>query len=1580
MAAWRYRPRRKRAAEAIFSGVLRAFGAGSKREDPGKLGSAAQELGQLQAQLQEAQQKLNPLKNVRQEFVQRTAAQKIMQEVLEKLSPAEVDVDRAEEATEMLKHEGLSKESELMVQAQQAVAKAGDHIGAVMRFIETKKKTAVGLAKEELSKMEERARQQSVQRLADLKSSQKEASERVGLEVLVKEASEKLATVAETVSKAADAEGPFLMGVEENGLLGNRAKPKTKEELPLDETLAAVKVGVLELYLGRACSTASRKPSAMAWRWMWRLLLCLVLAPFVLFMVMEKEEPDLEASPTQRARMRAGCSLAFLVFYYFWTVRHYEPLKHVPPDHRSADILEDSPVCICRHVSLPNCMLSFYCEYARNAHTLEKTGMAAYWQGALASLCCLPCTLLYFQNGVRKAMGAGRVDPLAGCVYAFCCPWCLVAQQAEALDTATGQHLQAFLQVGRGARPRFGFGTEEEQEARYAARDQPGASSPRGVPSASCVGEALAGRTERRRMAVETASTAANTAASIARMFIATPAIRSARMCQHTQESRVIMESCSTARKLVEAKRFTPELGKEAQTKLKAFQSDLETHTKRLNELKKSTAERKKAVTVREAEHEVKKAEDLAKEVAKAAEPLEDEKLAQLSSELIKYEARLRAVATEIGGLALGMGGKYKKISASVESRLAAKKAIEDCSAKVKAVEQKFERLTELSEAIDGEKASRARRLRADRAPIARRARRDKEEGKEPDISKDSKEKVQKALKEAEAAAAEMQAMRFTDMQIKIQPAASKEVEKLKPRLEELQQSLDKTVSGMRPSTPERETHTGGERSEKAIVDSIVKDSEHRVKEVEEAMKKLEEAEKPFKAEQEIPAEQVSESLSALEGAAQAATQALSGAKTFVGAARQGARRGAEKLVAGGWRAVKKLAARRLAEAPKKAAEEQLNVVVTRLDELKAMNEQKQAPVLHSLGLAKDLVKKEVEGKVIEAEKKVQLAEEATAELAKLIQSEAEEEKPEGAAELPADQVKSNCEKAKWAAVSRVGSAQQEARTSVTSAQKLLLSRQRDAKNGSGPPNLLEDINKQLENLTKMLTSLDKQKSTLRDQEHKYVAQKLQKDVMTLAATEEAKLAKLYPVAEELVASLGGDQANPLAAMESCQKDLTTAQESLADTMSKIKEKMEGIKGQTLPKGGYLAEARNGLVKLKVKGLTADALFKQLSNGEPEVKQANLRAFVEKIPDSPVKASQLDLALDKFASGMSKLNVLEMVQEFKRCVKEVALTNTLEVKDGKTVRKLGLGEVLEVLETGRKDEVTGLSRLRCRALVDLKEGWVTVEGNAGSSFLEPCRKPYFCCEHESVLQQTFESNSATLKTLQVGEVLELAEGPRKENPPGVMRVKAKTLKDGKVGFLTCKDVAKEYWRPAKVMVCKQSIALTTGFDIAAGKAVRKLEVGEALDILEGPSEDAVRSLSRAKVLAKKDGQEGWLTIKGNQGTSYAEESERHYICSESIVLEAKFATGSTEVRRVEEGELLEALEEPKPETKEGVQRCRGRTLADGTEGWFTLTKSFVPWSPAYKCVSSTVLNNGLEIKEAKTLRKLARLSEPTRAD
>ncbi|MFM7983350.1 MAG: hypothetical protein ACKPKO_28910, partial [Candidatus Fonsibacter sp.] len=184
----------------------------------------AAELGKLQTQLQEAHNKLNPPKTVRQVFVQRTAAEELVTEVLEKLSPAEVDVDRAEEATVMLSGEGLAKD--MMVQADAAVTKAADHVNSVVQFIQTRKKTAAGVAKEELAKMEERCRAAQA-RLQQLKSLHKEAAERVTCKTLLREAAAKLQSVADTVAKAAEAEGPFLMGM---------------EELPLEDTLTVVKV------------------------------------------------------------------------------------------------------------------------------------------------------------------------------------------------------------------------------------------------------------------------------------------------------------------------------------------------------------------------------------------------------------------------------------------------------------------------------------------------------------------------------------------------------------------------------------------------------------------------------------------------------------------------------------------------------------------------------------------------------------------------------------------------------------------------------------------------------------------------------------------------------------------------------------------------------------------------------------------------------------------------------------------------------------------------------------------------------------------------------------------------------------------------------------------------------------------------------------------------------------------------------------------------------------------------------------------------------------------------------------------
>eukprot|EP00931_Biecheleriopsis_adriatica_P025091 TRINITY_DN154_c0_g1_i6.p1 TRINITY_DN154_c0_g1~~TRINITY_DN154_c0_g1_i6.p1 ORF type:complete len:1521 (-),score=627.15 TRINITY_DN154_c0_g1_i6:106-4536(-) len=1367
--------------------------------------------------------------------------------------------------------------------------------------------------------------------------------------------------------------------------------------------------------------------------------------------------------------------------------------------------------------------------------------------------------------------------------------------------------------------------------------------------------------------AVETAATAANTSASIARMFLAT--------------------------KMVEAKRFTPELSKEAQTKLKQFQSELETHTKRLTELKTSTAQRKKAVTMREAEHEVIKAETLAEEVKTAASCLEDDdKITELSSqeiraasektikaelaaakhlaetrkfitarqieakgkeastevsqELIKYESRLRNVQNDIA--------KYKKLASSIDTRLAAKKTIEDAQNKIKAVEEKLAKVEKFAEAID--------------APAAAPA-----EGEAEPAEKTGPA----AAKAGEQAAAETQATlkgatRFIEMQLRVQQGSAKEqIEKMKPRLDELQETLDKTLASMR------------ERSEKAVVAAIAQESEQRVSEAEVSVKALKEAEKPFLPDAaELPADKVSEALETLEKAVQAANAAVSGAKTLVG--------------------VKKLAARRLAEASKKAAEEQLAKTVTRLEDLaKSL-----AEIKKSMGERKlSMVKREVEQKTDEAEAKVKAAEEATEVLTNVSKAAEEgegegEKKAEGDAPPPADEMKAACEKA--------GTAQAEAKTLVTAAQKLLLSRQRDAKNANADSELVKDITKHLERLSKMVSTLDKQKTLLRDQEHRFVAQRLRKDAMEqieklekkleetaekasplsdeaamtavvflahaveklkrelkkesktpkdffaelsagkgtieeeafvtklkslpeegpedvplsdeqlkaaykrmaggkedgkvdesqfldeftsrylcsaavtmtdglvikggktvrkvdvnevmealsepakeetlglmrinvkaekdgkegfvtvagnqgtvylepyskqsafqktveqefkavheacrdttkyleskvdelkavrtgplaetksellklksrvskvqmsmqdirkkaaqaekkfgsvmeeekkrrqeaadkkaaealvedvvqMVASAEEAMGKITTAAEGLIASNGSDQDKPLAAMQESEKSLTGAQETMASTMVKIKEQMESMKAQ--PAKGPYGEARNSLVKLKVKvgamenkckklltglktarndlakeaeeavlnalrthvaekGVKADALFAELSKGEQDIPASALRAYLEKIPE--LKASQLDMAMERFASGLTKLTLLDLLQEFQKCIKEIALTTSLEVKDGKTVRKLVKGELVEVLEGTKVDSASSLPRIRCRALTDSKEGWVTTQGNQGSNFLEKASKPYYCCEADAVLSSEFSSGSSEVRKMEPGEVLEMLEGPKKEDPPEVLRMKGKASKDGKSGWVTLKDAAgKECFKLVKLLVCKQSIAITTTLDIAAGKAIRKLEVGEALDIVEGPQEDPAKSLSRVKVLAKKDGKEGWVTMQGNQGTSYVAESDKHYVCTSPVQLEKSFASGSTGVREIEEGEAFEALENPKSEKKEGIERVRGRTLSDGVQGWITLSsKSFTPWSPMYNCVQSTVLNDGLEIKDAKALRKL----------
>jgi len=372
-------------------------------------------------------------------------------------------------------------------------------------------------------------------------------------------------------------------------------------------------------------------------------------------------------------------------------------------------------------------------------------------------------------------------------------------------------------------------------------------------------------------------------------------------------------------------------------------------------------------------------------------------------------------------------------------------------------------------------------------------------------------------------------------------------------------------------------------------------------------------------------------------------------------------------------------------------------------------------------------------------------------------------------------------------------------------------------------------------------------------------------------------------------------------------------------------------------------------------GLRVEALFEKLRKEKATIPVQELSTFVS---SAALQASEIQLGLERYeASGFTKLGLTLLLQDYMKCIKEVVMTDLFDVKEGKTVKKLSFGDMVEVLEPGKDDE-SGLTRFRCRALNDLAEGWVSLKGTAGTVFLERCAKPYLCCREEFILQGAFEASSDEVLKIHAGQVVEVLEGPRREPATECLRVRCRAVKDGKMGFITLKDAAgNDLSESVKVLVCRLGTTLTTDLDVSASKTVRKVEIGEVFEALDSAKEDEKRKLSRVKVRTWRDDKEGWVTLTGNSGTCYVEESDQHHIVKKTLPMETAFRSGSAVLRQLEEKEVFELLEAPKTEKKEGDQRMRGR-LAD-QEGWFTLSKFLTPWSPRYRCTRSIDLTEGL---------------------
>jgi len=189
---------------------------------------------------------------------------------------------------------------------------------------------------------------------------------------------------------------------------------------------------------------------------------------------------------------------------------------------------------------------------------------------------------------------------------------------------------------------------------------------------------------------------------------------------------------------------------------------------------------------------------------------------------------------------------------------------------------------------------------------------------------------------------------------------------------------------------------------------------------------------------------------------------------------------------------------------------------------------------------------------------------------------------------------------------------------------------------------------------------------------------------------------------------------------------------------------------------------------------------------EGDGKEAGAEEKTEKtLSPSEDELSRLFVTFDDDKQGfLTKDMFVTLIRRFMKVIKDTVITSELSVTESKTLRRLELGEVIEVLEPPTKEEGMEVLRGKCRAMTDDVEGWITFIGNQGNSFLEDGGN-LFKVVKETILTTEFGlDGGGSTKKLKQGEIVKVLEWARKEEQSGLMRMKCKVKATGAVGWVT----------------------------------------------------------------------------------------------------------------------------------------------------------------------------------------------------
>jgi len=122
------------------------------------------------------------------------------------------------------------------------------------------------------------------------------------------------------------------------------------------------------------------------------------------------------------------------------------------------------------------------------------------------------------------------------------------------------------------------------------------------------------------------------------------------------------------------------------------------------------------------------------------------------------------------------------------------------------------------------------------------------------------------------------------------------------------------------------------------------------------------------------------------------------------------------------------------------------------------------------------------------------------------------------------------------------------------------------------------------------------------------------------------------------------------------------------------------------------------------------------------------------------------------------------------------------------------------------------------------------------------------------------------------------------------------------------------------------------------KILRRLEEGEVVEVITGPSMEEASDVKRMRVKALSDGLDGWVTPVGNAGTVFFEEGGNTYKVVKETILTGAFVIGGAsnqKDRKLKVDEIVEVREWARKEEASGLMRMQVRVKSDGQIGWAT---------------------------------------------